>query len=264
MDVEAFLKAEGVDEYVVVRIDDLPDADRSDLRCLVPGARSIIVFGTEIPVPVYEMAPREKTREMLRIAESLDRTAARLVNFLNAENFRSVRVPLYLPLRVESGRIRGIVRLKQIAARGGLGTIGKSSLLISPQYGNRLVLSGVVTEQETEHRDIPPAADFCGNCDRCVRACPGGAIGPEGVDAFQCRNISSRIPALLVPAAIWLLGHDSIQRLAAPFAPWVARRADTRCSLCVKVCPLFRSGVISQDTKKNGNLPSQRSDQYQH
>ena len=249
MDLKAFFLKEGIDQYSIVRVEDLPDSDRPGPLHLVPTARSVIVFGTEIPVPVFELPSHEKTQKMLQIAESLDCTAARLADLMAAENFRSAIVPLYLPLRMESGRVQGIVRLKQIAVLGGLGTIGKSSLLISPRYGTRLVLSGIVTEMEAGHFKTPLSADYCRNCGRCARSCPGGAIGPEGVDVFRCRNISPWIPSPLVPAATWMLSHESIQRLAAPFASWVARHASMRCSLCVTVCPRFRAGEDTHDEK---------------
>ena len=247
MDLDAFFKEEGIFEYAIVRFEDLPDADRSGPLHLIPSACSVIVFGTQIPAPVYEAPLKEKTQKMLRIAESLDLTAVRLAGHLNAEQFRSAIVPLFLPLQVESGRVQGIVRLKRIAALGGLGTIGRSTLLISPRHGTRLALSGVVTEMDAGLSKTPLAVDFCRNCGRCVRSCPGGAISADGVNVFRCRNISPWIPAPLVPAATWLLGHQSLQRLAAPFAPRIARHATMRCSLCVTVCPCFHEG---EDAKK--------------
>jgi epoxyqueuosine reductase QueG len=96
MDLGAFFREEGNEEYVIVRLEDLPDADRSGPLHLIPCARSVITFGMEIPVPVYEAPPREKNQKMLRIAETLDRTALRLADYLSAENFRSAVVPLFL------------------------------------------------------------------------------------------------------------------------------------------------------------------------
>jgi len=98
-------------------------------------------------------------------------------------------------------------------------------------------------------------ADFCGNCGWCVRSCPGGAIGSDGINVFRCRNISPWIPAPLLPATTWLLVHQSLQRIAAPFAPLVARHATMRCSLCVTVCPCFHNGEDAKN--REGCDPSQ-------
>jgi epoxyqueuosine reductase QueG len=125
-----FFLVDGIDEFTIVGIENQPDTDRSGPLHLLPAARSVIVFGREIPIPVYKLPPGEKTQKMLHIAETLDSTAARLADLLIAENFRSAVVPLFLPVRVVSGRIQGIVRMKQIAALGGLGMIGKNTILI--------------------------------------------------------------------------------------------------------------------------------------
>jgi ferredoxin len=179
---------------------------------------------------------------MLRIAELLDRTASRLVECLAAENFRSAGVSLSLPLCVKSGQVQGIVRLKHVASCGGLGTIGKSTVLLSPRYGARLALSGVVTEMEANSKKRSLEQNFCHNCELCVQSCPGKAISPLGVDTFRCRNISPWIPAPFIPAARWLLSREAVQRLFAPCAHIVARHACMQCSLCVTVCPCFKSG----------------------
>ena len=201
---------------------------------------------------------------MLKIAEDLDNSAVRLARLLNAENIPAQSVPLYLPVRILDGQVQGIVRLKYIAAAGGLGTIGKSSLLLSPRYGPRLLLSGVVTGQLVfghEPGDKIPAgaggADFmlCTGCERCINVCPGGAFGPDGVDAFRCRTVSTWIAPPVVPVVKWLLGRQVLLKCAAPLAPWIARVATIRCSLCVTECPLFE-GTERQNERRGGDLNS--------
>jgi epoxyqueuosine reductase len=242
VDIGTFFHEEGIGPYAAVDLTCLEDADRSDALHLVPGAGSVIVFGREVPVQVYQLPPAEKTLEMLRIGEATDRVAVRLANRLRSEHIPAVPVPLLLPVTMHHGRLQGIIRLKRIAASGGLGTIGRSGLLISPVYGTRLILSGVVTALDGEHCRKMPVANICQHCGRCIRACPGGAIGPDGVDSFRCRNISAWVPAPLIPAAQWLLNRKTLQSLATPLAPVIARHATMRCSFCVTVCPYFEAG----------------------
>ncbi|MFH0922144.1 MAG: tRNA epoxyqueuosine(34) reductase QueG [Fibrobacterota bacterium] len=73
---------------------------------------------------------------------------------------------------------------KLLAARAGLGFIGKNSLLIHPQHGTRLFLGGLLTTL-----DIMPDAPVtggCGTCDVCVYACPTAALSEQGLDARLC------------------------------------------------------------------------------
>ena len=248
MDLTTFFQEQGIDVFSEVSTDTLSDKDRSSVAQFFPGARFVIVFGKEVPVPVYLMTPKEKTREMLRIAEALNETAAHLAALLEAEHITAMPVPLYLPVRISDGRVQGVVRLKQVAAAGGLGSPGRNTVLLSPRFGPRLMLSGVVTghpagesgqlQRSAEREEAP----VCTGCGHCIRVCPSGALGPEGVDAFRCRTVHAWVPSVLVPAAKWMLGRTMFLKCMAPLAPWIARTATIRCSLCVTKCPNF-SGV---------------------
>ena len=245
MDLGTFFKDEGIDVYSEVGIDVITETDREAVLRFFPPARSVLIFGREVPVPVYRMQPGEKTREMLRIAEELDKTAVRLAGLLHSEQIPAKSVPLYLPVRIAEGRVQGVVPLKRVAEAGGLGSAGTNTVLFTPRFGPRLLLSGVVTGRQV--MNSPPhekaggegAPWSCTRCGRCIRACPTGALGPEGVDAFRCRTVSAWVPPLLVPAVIRLLGWHGLQKSIVPLAPWIAKKATIRCSLCVTECPKF-------------------------
>ncbi len=239
MDLAAFFEDEEVDVYCSVGIEVLADADRASVLQFLPPARSVIVFGKEVPVPVYRMPPGDKTREMLRIAGRLDNAAVRLAGCLEAEQIPARPVPLYLPVQLVDGKVQGVVRLKQIAAAGGLGEIGKNTLLLNPRFGSRLLLAGVVTAEPAPASGAAAAASLCTGCGACIRACPNGAIGPDGVDAFRCRTVRTWVPPRAVPAVKWLLRRQVLLRGIAPLAPLVAGTATIQCSRCVTACPGF-------------------------
>lgn len=262
MDLKTFFREEGVDVFSEVAIADLPDTERKSAVQMLPSARSVIVFGKEVPVQAYRAIPGEKTRVMLRIAEELDNSAVLLARLLNNGGTSALSVPLYLPVRMQDGRVQGVVRLKQVAEAGRLGSTGKSSILLSPRYGSRLLLSGVVTSRPvsepyhgnvTPNRRGTPDSRLCTGCKRCINECPGGAFGLEGVDAFRCRTVSAWIAPPLVPFIKWMLGRQMLLKCAAPLAPWIARMATIRCSLCVTECPLFE-GTEGNDQSAEGEI----------
>jgi epoxyqueuosine reductase QueG len=245
LNLTLFFQEQGIDVFAEVSLDTLSDEDRASVVQFFPSAQSVIVFGREVPIAVYQKPPKEKTRAMLRIAETLDTTAVQLAGRLEAEQVPAKPVPLYLPVRIEDGRVQGVVRLKQAAADGGLGSLGKNTVLLHPRFGPRLLLSGVVASSrvsesgETDTHATREKARACTGCERCIKICPGGALGPDGVDAFRCRTVSAWVLPFLVPVVKWMLKRTFLLKCIAPIAPWIAKTATIRCSLCVTECPNF-------------------------
>lgn len=72
------------------------------------------------------------------------------------------------------------------AVAAGVGYRGRSGLVIVPGLGTYCFLAEVIATAEigeTPRREVTA----CDGCDRCVKACPGGAIGRDGVvDARRC------------------------------------------------------------------------------
>ncbi len=71
------------------------------------------------------------------------------------------------------------------AFRAGLGWIGKNSNLISPVHGSYVFIGVLIIDAELQY-DIQ-TDESCETCDKCITACPTGAIiGPKVIDARKC------------------------------------------------------------------------------
>jgi len=74
---------------------------------------------------------------------------------------------------------------RALAARAGLGFIGKNHMLINPTLGPQIFLGEILTTLKLPADE--PDNTNCSNCTKCIRLCPTGALQPEGrFDANKC------------------------------------------------------------------------------
>lgn len=70
------------------------------------------------------------------------------------------------------------------AQQAGLGWIGKNNLLIIPGKGSYFFLSELIIDLDLEYDQ--PMESRCGECSRCITACPTDALLPFKLDARKC------------------------------------------------------------------------------
>ncbi|MCK8816248.1 tRNA epoxyqueuosine(34) reductase QueG [Natroniella sulfidigena] len=63
---------------------------------------------------------------------------------------------------------------RALARRAGIGWQGKNCNIIHPEYGSWIFLGGIITNLDLEIDS--PIEDKCGDCKRCIEACPTGAL----------------------------------------------------------------------------------------
>ncbi len=108
--------------------------------------------------------------------ERLDLIASRLGSFLQRQGYRALPIPA--SERIDDEKICAIFSHKLAAHLAGLGWIGKSCLLITPQAGPRVRWASVLTDsplQPTGQR----LGERCGDCQMCVEICPVRAFSGQ-------------------------------------------------------------------------------------
>lgn len=107
---------------------------------------------------------------------------------------------------------------KEAAVRAGLGVIGKSSLLITPEYGTRVVIVLLATDALCAEMEESTGHASCLGCGRCARACPTGAIDGGGMRHPERCLRNFMMEGVVVPEKVRplmgmkLLGCDACQR----------------------------------------------------
>lgn len=103
---------------------------------------------------------------------------------------------------------------KQYAVEAGLGWIGRQSLLITPEFGSYVLLGELVLDMEADAYDAPYEGVGCGECRRCMDACPTSAIvAPMTIDTakcISCRTIESDNDAN-IDLYGWIFGCEECQ-----------------------------------------------------
>lgn len=190
---------------------------RVDPTRLVPGAKSVITL-------LLNYYPSEKQED----------SAPRISKYAYGKDYHLViKEKLYAflaELKASIGAIegRGFVDSAPVLERAwareaGLGWIGKNGNLIHKNAGSFYFIATLITDLKLQ-ADDPFTKDFCGTCNRCVEACPTGAILPEKViDGSRCISyytieLKSHIKPTLEKGQLdgWLFGCDTCQDVC----PW--------------------------------------------
>jgi epoxyqueuosine reductase len=196
--------------------------ERRTSRTVSPGGREAVpTAGAVIPPPDlpsdFRMPP-----------------AGRVAMYAWVDHYRSLRAALGCVaehLTREGWRARVVADDNALvdraaAVRAGLGWYGKNANVLLPGAGSWFVLGSVITDAPLTASASPPSPvpDGCGPCQRCLAACPTGAlVGAGQLDARRCLAWLLQAPGIFPPEFRVALGD----RLYG-------------CDDCQTVCPINR------------------------
>jgi len=207
-----------------------PDAvaRRSDLSLTVPQAQSVVVVAANYHT-------RHLPPEILK-----DPSRGIIASYAWGLDYHDLLTPRLYDLQrwIESqasGPVKGRAYVdtgpileRELAAEGGIGFIGKNTCLISSKIGSYLFLGEIILDYPLPF-DTPEQAGTCGQCARCLIACPTDALkAPYLLDSNLCLSyltieLKGEIPVDMRP----LMGNRIFG-----------------CDICQEVCPYNKRFAI--------------------
>jgi epoxyqueuosine reductase len=178
---------------------------------------------------VREGPTPEYYEEYKRVNRALNELAGKTAALIASLGYRAEPYPATIvdrSQREEFDRTLSVAfQHKTAATRAGLGWIGTSALLVTPQFGPRVRLATVFTDMPLDV-GTPVTASHCGDCKACLVACPARAIKgrewrvgvarEELVDAWACRAKAKQL----------MLARVGLE--------------DSVCGACLAVCPVAK------------------------
>jgi epoxyqueuosine reductase len=202
---QAFAALGDVDIYGVAAVADTKGTPlyESAIR-LLPNARTIVVLGMELysevlrPVEPERVMGEAAARELFtphieHLNGRLNRALYSLAKPLRTQGYRTLPLPSQ-GTPVDARFQRGILSFKHAAEFAGLGRIGRTSLLITKEFGPRVRLACLLTDAPlpaTRRESPDPCVDCAG---ACIARCPAAALtepaGGQGyaINKYACAS----------------------------------------------------------------------------
>lgn len=216
------------------RLEDLPTGEVLDVvnlrpvREILPSARSAIIVAYRIWDPIFNVvASGPKWRERGIPLEHEGMEFYQL--YSQVLDAKAWALAIYLKENGHESTVTRRISLKPAAIESGLGCRGKNTLIVSPEHGPRLRFTVVLTSAELDP-DEPFSRDLCGDCTRCVEACPTRALKPFEIDIRRCltyaaENLDSPLVA------------EDVRELESKLIKRPTLNGFIECTICQDACP---------------------------
>jgi epoxyqueuosine reductase QueG len=171
----------GADIIGVVRVEDL-DEHSEDIQKILPGAKSVIVVAAKHSLAAIQSQNIQMGQfDTIHAYNESARAAHTTSRFLESEGFPTAAVPAFIPIDMQAPKkgMRGEICWRRAGVRAGMGSYGENGLLVTPEFGSAIRISGLVTAADLQ-TDSPLKQDACDHCMRCADACPVNALSGVG------------------------------------------------------------------------------------
>jgi ferredoxin len=153
-----------------------------------PYCKSVIVVVQRIPSGALRCKTNTPVQYIdMLVLRKMDKVAFRLADELEPRGYPSFATAAqetdWNYKRASYGRLS----TRHLGVEAGLGTLGLEVNILTPEFGPRVYLTGILTELELE-ADQPITEQVCigESCSRCLHSCPADAVLHFGIDKRAC------------------------------------------------------------------------------
>ena len=155
---------------------------------ILPSIKSVIVLVQRIPAGAFRAVSNVPVQYMdMLVLRKMDKVAYRI-----AEELERAGHPTFVTAAQETDwslkrASYGRLSTRHLGVEAGLGTLGLEVNILTPEFGPRVYLTGVLTELELEP-DARITEQVCigESCSRCLHSCPPNAVLHWGIDKRGC------------------------------------------------------------------------------
>jgi epoxyqueuosine reductase QueG len=194
------------------------------------GVAILLSIPKDVVRSMYDGPNIEYFNQYNALNNKLDHLAELGAQFIRARGYDAVAQATYFVK--EFGNYRTEIPHKTVATLAGLGWIGRSALFVTKKYGSAIRLTSIITNMELDY-GVPITKSICGDCNRCVKACPGKAISGKLWDIDTDRDE--------------LFDPIKCRKKARQLAKERINKEITLCGKCIEVCPYTQAYINSND-----------------
>src|SRR6185436_2654264 len=150
--------------------------------------KSVIVIVQRIPVGAFRCKSNIPVQYIdMLVLRRMDRTAMQLSRELERAGHPTFTLAAQETVWDYKRASYGHLSTRHLGVEAGLGTLGLEVNILTPEFGPRLYLTGILTELELE-ADQRMEEQVCigESCSRCLHSCPPDAVRQWGLDKAGC------------------------------------------------------------------------------
>lgn len=215
-----------------------------------PHCKSVIVIANRIPAAAFRCKSSTVVQYLdMLVLRRMDRIAYKLAAELEKQGH-----PSFVTAAQETDwdykrASYGRLSTRHLGVEAGLGTLGLEVNILTPEFGPRIYLTGILTELELEpDRRITEQVCIGESCSRCLHSCPTNAVEHFNINKRACA-VAAQEFGFMTSLSLWegMIDENSERKkqLVASremFGFWqgmlrvVGSFGD--CPRCLAVCPV--------------------------